>query len=99
MTWFTSSGTRERRHRRRSEMALLGVVGVGGYLALTVLTSTGGELVIRVVLGLAVVVLFGLIGLLCWRARKPEARERLIGLVRHAQPRRGGSQEGDVGSE
>ncbi len=88
MSWFESSGTRDRKYRRRAELALLGVIGVVGYLSLTFLTSTGGELVIRVVLGLSVVVLFGLIGLLCWQAREPEARRRLVGLVRHAQPRR-----------
>jgi hypothetical protein len=99
MSWFTSAGTRERRQRRRSELTLLGVVGVVGYLALTVLTSTGGEFVIRVVLGLTVVVLLGLISLLVWRAREPEARKRLVGLVRHAQPKRADDQDGAARGE
>jgi predicted MFS family arabinose efflux permease len=99
MSWFESSGSRDRRFRRRSELALLGVIGVVGYLALTFLTSTGGELVIRVVLGLAVLILFGLIGLLCWRAREPEARRRLVGLVRHAQAKRLGDQDEGTRSE
>ncbi len=99
MSLFTSASTRERRHRRRSELALLGIVGVVGYLGLSVFTTTGGAVLIRVALGLSIVVLVGLIGLLCWRARDPEARRRLAGLVRHAQPRRGGSPDENLTDE
>lgn len=73
--------------RRRSELLLIGLVGLIGYVVIQAFSSETGRFVVTMALCLSVAVLAVLIGLLVRRLKDPVARERLTGLLRYAAPK------------
>lgn len=73
--------------RRRSELLLISLVGLIGYVLIQAVNSEAGRIAVTTALGLSVLVLAILAGLLLRRMKDPVARERLRGLVRYAAPK------------